>query len=48
VGDLVQPGQVLAQMASTGCSTGAHVHLQIQNEAGRFLDPFNFIGERRR
>jgi murein DD-endopeptidase MepM/ murein hydrolase activator NlpD len=47
VGDLVQPGQVLAQMASTGCSTGAHVHLQIQNEAGRFLDPFNFIGERR-
>ncbi len=48
VGDLVQPGQVLGQMASTGCSTGAHVHLQIQDETGRFLDPFNFIGERRR
>jgi murein DD-endopeptidase MepM/ murein hydrolase activator NlpD len=48
VGDLVQPGQVLAQMASTGCSTGPHVHLMVQDGAGRFLDPFNFIGENRR
>jgi murein DD-endopeptidase MepM/ murein hydrolase activator NlpD len=47
VGDLVEPGQVLAQMASTGCSTGAHVHLMIQDAAGRFLDPFTFIGENR-
>jgi murein DD-endopeptidase MepM/ murein hydrolase activator NlpD len=48
VGDLVQPGQVLAQMASTGCSTGPHVHLMVQDGAGQFLDPFNFIGENRR
>jgi len=44
VGDEVFPGQVLARMASTGCSTGAHLHFMVQDETGMFLDPFNFIG----
>ena len=44
IGDTVQPGQVLATMASTGCSTGAHLHFMVQDETGTFLDPFNFIG----
>lgn len=44
VGDRVAPGQPLARMASTGCSTGVHLHFMVQDESGRFLDPFNFIG----
>ena len=48
VGDPVVPGQVLARMGSTGCSTGPHLHLQVQDETGRFLDPFNFIGPARK
>ena len=48
VGDHVQPGQVLARMGSTGCSTGPHVHFMVQDQSGRFLDPFNFIGSPRR
>jgi murein DD-endopeptidase MepM/ murein hydrolase activator NlpD len=44
VGDEVQPGQPLARMASTGCSTGPHLHFMVQDASGRFLDPFNFIG----
>lgn len=48
VGDHVQPGQVLARMGSTGCSTGPHLHFMVQDQTGRFLDPFNFIGSPRR
>jgi murein DD-endopeptidase MepM/ murein hydrolase activator NlpD len=48
VGDHVQPGQVLALMGSTGCSTGPHLHFMVQDQSGRFLDPFNFIGSPRR
>lgn len=44
IGDIVQPGQVLATMASTGCSTGPHLHFMVQDERGTLLDPFNFIG----
>jgi murein DD-endopeptidase MepM/ murein hydrolase activator NlpD len=44
VGDEVRPGQPLARMASTGCSTGPHLHFMVQDASGRFLDPFNFIG----
>jgi murein DD-endopeptidase MepM/ murein hydrolase activator NlpD len=48
VGDHVQPGQILARVGSTGCSTGPHVHFMVQDQSGRFLDPFNFIGSPRR
>ena len=42
--DEVFPGQVLARMASTGCSTGVHLHFMVQDSSGAFLDPFNFLG----
>ena len=47
VGDFVQPGQIMGRMGSTGCSTGPHVHVMVQNERGQFLDPMNFIGPNR-
>jgi murein DD-endopeptidase MepM/ murein hydrolase activator NlpD len=48
IGDEVEPGQPLARMASTGCSTGPHLHFMVQDETGQFLDPFNFIGPARK
>jgi murein DD-endopeptidase MepM/ murein hydrolase activator NlpD len=47
-GDRVRPGQLLARMGSTGCSTGPHLHFMVQDQSGRFIDPFNFIGSPRR
>lgn len=44
VGDRVSPGQVLALMGSTGCSTGPHLHFQVQLHNQGFVDPFNLIG----
>lgn len=43
-GDRVVPGQVLALMGSTGCSTGPHLHFQVQRADQSFVDPFNLLG----
>ena len=43
-GDRVTPGQVLALMGSTGCSTGPHLHFQVQLSGQGFVDPFNLLG----
>ncbi len=43
-GDRVSPGQVVALMGSTGCSTGPHLHFQVQTQSEGFVDPFNLIG----
>jgi murein DD-endopeptidase MepM/ murein hydrolase activator NlpD len=43
-GDRVLPGQVLALMGSTGCSTGPHLHFQVQRPGQGFVDPFNLLG----
>lgn len=47
IGDPVQPGQVIGLVGSTGCSTGPHTHLMVQ-QGNTFLNPFNFIGPPRR
>lgn len=43
-GDHVTPGQVVGLMGSTGCSTGPHLHFQVQRPGQGFVDPFNLLG----
>ncbi|NMH59206.1 M23 family metallopeptidase [Alteromonas ponticola] len=42
VGDLVTKGQVIAQMGSTGRSTGAHVHYEVLKH-GQHVDPLLYV-----
>lgn len=42
VGDLVQRGQVIAAMGSTGRSTGPHLHFEVYKN-GRAVDPATYI-----
>jgi murein DD-endopeptidase MepM/ murein hydrolase activator NlpD len=42
VGDIVKKGQVLAQMGSSGRSTGPHVHFEVYKH-GRPVDPATYI-----
>ena len=47
VGDLVKKGQVVAQMGSSGRSTGPHVHFEVYKH-GRSVDPASYINRSRR
>ena len=47
VGDLVKKGQVVAQMGSSGRSTGPHVHFEVYKH-GRPVDPASYIRRSRR
>ncbi|MCW8196539.1 peptidoglycan DD-metalloendopeptidase family protein [Proteobacteria bacterium 005FR1] len=42
VGDVVQKGQVIAKMGSSGRSTGPHVHFEVYKH-GRAVDPATYI-----
>lgn len=42
VGDLVQRGQVIAKVGSTGRSTGSHVHFEV-SQNGRVVNPTSYI-----
>lgn len=42
VGDVVQKGQVIAKMGSSGRSTGPHVHFEVYKH-GRAVDPASYI-----
>ena len=47
VGDLVKKGQVIAEMGSSGRSTGPHVHYEVYKH-GRPVDPASYIHRSRR
>ena len=42
VGDIVKKGQVIAQMGTSGRSTGPHVHFEVYKN-GRSVDPASYI-----
>lgn len=44
VGDVVQKGDVIAAVGSTGNSTGPHVHFEIRY-GGDYLDPLGYVEE---
>jgi len=40
VGQEVRAGQTLAEVGSSGSSTDAHLHFEVQDASGRVIDPF--------
>lgn len=45
LGDVVEKGQMIARVGSTGQSTGSHLHFEVLM-AGRALDPLVFLADR--
>ncbi|MDO5555149.1 MAG: M23 family metallopeptidase [Clostridia bacterium] len=45
VGDIVEKGQTLGEMGSTGWSTGSHLHFEIRTASGsnNYTNPTNYI-----
>lgn len=43
VGSTVKEGDTIGTMGSTGVSTGAHLHYQVSDSSGNFLDPEKYL-----
>jgi murein DD-endopeptidase MepM/ murein hydrolase activator NlpD len=46
VGQKVEKGDAIATVGNTGVSTGPHVHMEVLNKAGRFLNPIYHVNLR--
>ena len=40
IGSMVEKGEFLGLVASSGCSTGPHLHFEVFDENGNLIDPF--------
>ena len=43
-GQEVRAGQHIADMGATGNVTGPHLHFEVRDAAGNFLDPYTYLG----
>lgn len=43
VGTRVEQGQVIGQTASSGCSTGTHLHFQLEDASGTSFNPLDVV-----
>lgn len=39
----VNAGQMIGRQGHTGCSFGSHLHFEIRNSAGSYINPANFL-----
>ena len=42
-GDIIQQGKQLAEVGTTGYSTGPHLHFQVQNNDGLLVDGMSLV-----
>ncbi|MBQ8995582.1 MAG: peptidoglycan DD-metalloendopeptidase family protein [Oscillospiraceae bacterium] len=42
-GDIVQGGELIARMGSSGYSTGTHLHFELRDETGYIIDPTLYL-----
>lgn len=43
LGDLIEAGTKIGNIGSTGRSTGSHLHYEVKNSSGKYINPADFV-----